>query len=56
MNEEALYAWALNVHLECMGRPEEKIDIVMGGEILDLRDLKTILDHTLRVEHLPSDQ
>lgn len=44
---DALEDWAFNVMLECAGRPDEKIDVVMGGAILDLRDLKAILDAAL---------
>jgi hypothetical protein len=47
-----LEAWAFNVTLECLGREEEKIDCVIGGDVLDLRDLHAILDAA--VSALPS--
>lgn len=36
---EALDAWAFNVMLECAGREEGSIDVVIGGAVLNLRDL-----------------
>lgn len=44
---QALEDWALNVRLECLGSRDEKIEMVMGGAVLDLRDLDKILESTL---------
>lgn len=41
---EALNAWAFNVMLECSGREEDKLEVVIGGAIIDLRDLHDVLE------------
>lgn len=46
----AMEDWAFNVHLECMGSPGEKIDVVIGGAVLNLRDLDKILNAALTAE------
>jgi hypothetical protein len=42
---EALHTWAFNVMLECNGRQDTTI--LMGGAIVDLRDLQSILEWAL---------
>lgn len=42
-DEEKLAAWAFNVGLECDGSRAKKLEIAIGGSILDLRDLREIL-------------
>lgn len=42
---EQLEAWAFNVMLECQGRDDDPLDIVIGGAVLNLRDLDQILQH-----------
>lgn len=41
---ELVERWAFNVMLECSGRAETSIDVVMGGDVLNLRDLHDILE------------
>jgi hypothetical protein len=43
LDPETVDAWAFNVMLECRGHAEAKINILLGGAILDLRDLHKIL-------------
>lgn len=51
--DEQLEAWAFNVMLECMGREEEKIEMLVGGAILDLRDLDRILTKAIARTNSP---
>lgn len=46
--DDPLDAWAFNVALECMGRSEDRIDLVIGGDVLNLRDLHIILQNATR--------
>jgi len=47
IDREKLEAWAFNVALEC-SREEAQLEVAIGGAILDLRDLKAILDAAIR--------
>lgn len=41
-----LEAWAFNVHLEC-SRPDDPLEVAIGGAVLNLRDLDAILSDAL---------
>lgn len=52
----ALEDWCFNVRLECLGRSDAELEVVLGGAILDLRDLDRILEWTLNAQGIEARQ
>ena len=50
---DALDAWSFNVMLECSGRKEDQLECLVGGAVLDFRDLDRIL--TWAISTLPDE-